>query len=291
MKIIRAKTAGFCLGVSLALRRLDQALETKIARNGRVARNGRLVTLGPVIHNPRVIADYAARGVACLEDAGQVASGDTVLIRAHGIPCALERTLSDKGAEVLDATCPKVKRAQLAIAAQRESGGGVLLLFGEADHPEVRGLVSYAGDGAFVFSSLAELAALSLDPAREYYLAAQTTQDVEAFAEIHAILRARLGREITVLQTICDATRKRQEEVISLAGRVDTVVVVGGANSGNTRRLAEVASGRGSGSILVESAEELRPEMFSGVKTVGLTAGASTPAAHIDAVYAWLLRL
>ncbi len=304
MKVIRAKTAGFCMGVSLALRRLDQALEAQAAHSGHAARAAcavcvdeggrparRLTTLGPVIHNPRVIAEYAAKGVICLEDESAVRPGDTVLIRAHGIPCDVERALAGKGAVVLDATCPKVKQAQLAIAAQREKGGGTLLLFGEADHPEVRGLVSYAGGRAFVFSTPMELEALPLDPAQEYYLAAQTTQDVEAFAVVHGALRGRLGRDIPVLKTICDATHKRQEEVIRLAGQVDVVVVVGGSNSGNTKRLAEVASGHGARAILIESVDDLREEQFSGVRAVGLTAGASTPAAHIDAVYAWLLRL
>ncbi len=288
MKVIRAKTAGFCLGVSLALRRLDTALEAAAA-----APRGRLATLGPVIHNPRVIAAYAARGVICLDDPAAAMAGDTLLIRAHGVPCTVERDLAARGTTILDATCPKVKKAQLAIAAQREAeeDAAVLLLFGEADHPEVRGLVSYAGGRAFVFSSLAELEALPLERTGWYYLAAQTTQDVEAFAAVEEALRIRLNRDFPVLRTICDATRKRQEEVIRLAGTVDVVVVVGGSNSGNTKRLAEVAAGRGVPSILIEGADELRPEMFAGVTVAGLTAGASTPAEHIDAVHARLMLL
>lgn len=286
MKVVRAKTAGFCMGVSLALRQLDAALEAMRAQKS----PGRLATLGPVIHNPRVIAAYEAKGVACIADPGDAREGDTVLIRAHGVPREAEDALSAKGVRVVDATCPRVKQAQLAIAREREKGG-TLLLYGEADHPEVKGLVSYAGNDAFVFRNLAELEAISLDPARNYFLAAQTTQDTVGFAPICERVRERLGHEALVLHTICDATRKRQAEVLSLAETVDAVVVVGGSNSGNTRRLAEVAEGRGVKALRVEDVSELDAASFAGAKAVGLTAGASTPAEHIDAVESWLKNL
>lgn len=287
MVILLAKTAGFCMGVSLALRQLDAALK---AREGREAA-GRLATLGPVIHNPRVIAAYEALGVVCLGGPEEAWEGDTVLIRAHGITREAEKTLLAAGAAVIDATCPRVKQAQLAIAAEREKTGGTLLLYGEVNHPEVRGLVSYAGNEAHVFADLAELENIGLDPAKEYFLAAQTTQDTVGFAPIRERVKERLGHDVPILHTICDATRKRQAEVLSLAEKADIIVVVGGTNSGNTKRLAEVAEGRGVRAFKVEDVAELSPEMFAGARTVGLTAGASTPAAHIEAVAAWLKNL
>ncbi|SBW09401.1 4-hydroxy-3-methylbut-2-enyl diphosphate reductase [uncultured delta proteobacterium] len=287
MKIVRAETAGFCMGVSLALRRLDAALQAHESAGG--ARSGsRLATLGPVIHNPRVIAAYAQKGVVCLTGVSEARPGDTVLIRAHGVPREEEAMLLRQGVTVLDATCPKVKRAQLAIAAEREKKGGTLLLYGEADHPEVKGLVSYADNDACVFPDYAGFETVTLDPERDYFLAAQTTQDILGFEAVCALAAVRLGHDVPTLRTICDATRKRQAEVLDLARSVDLLVVVGGANSGNTRRLAEVAEEQGIRALRIEDVTELTPALFTGVASVGLTAGASTPVEHIDAVEAWL---
>ena len=283
MKVVRAKTAGFCMGVSLALRQLDAALESQQEQE----HPARLATLGPVIHNPRVIAAYEARGIVCMESPNDAREGDTVLIRAHGVPREIENALQTKGVRVVDATCPRVKQAQLAIAREKEKGR-TLLLYGEADHPEVEGLVSYAGNDAYVFLNLAELEAIPLDMDRNYFLAAQTTQDMNGFTPICERVKERLGHEVPVLHTICDATQKRQAEVLHLAEAADIVVVVGGSNSGNTRRLAEVAEGKGIKSLRVEDVSELSPALFAGAEVVGLTAGASTPAEHIDAVESWL---
>lgn len=287
MNIIRAKTAGFCMGVSLALRRLDAALKAHRNMNTR----GRLATLGPVIHNPRVIAEYEAQGVVCLKNTAEAREGDTVLIRAHGVPREVEERLLALGATVVDATCPKVKQAQLAIAAERGKNGGTLLLYGEVDHPEVQGLISYAEGDARAFLDLRELEAIELLPEKEYFLAAQTTQDTVGFAPVCERVKERLGHDVPILNTICDATRKRQAEVLALSENVEMVVVVGGSNSGNTKRLADVAEGRGVPAVRIEDVTELSPEMFANVTSVGLTAGASTPSAHIDSVAAWLKSL
>ncbi len=275
------------MGVSLALRQLDEALAAfQAAGKGRTG--GRLATLGPVIHNPRVIADYEKKGVVCLDDAAEAESGDMVLIRAHGVPREVERDLLARGVTVIDATCPKVKQAQLAIAEKKAAGGDTLLLYGEADHPEVKGLVSYADNDACVFLDCAAFEAVSLDPAKAYFLAAQTTQDILGFEAVCDRARERLGHDVPVLQTICHATRKRQAEVLELAKQAAMVVVVGGANSGNTRRLAEVAEAQGAKALRIEDVTELSPAMFAGLEAVGVTAGASTPGRHIDAVEAWL---
>lgn len=289
MRVIRAKTAGFCMGVSLALHRLDRELRTAPSA-GSVEKPGRLLTFGPIIHNPLVMEEYAALGVASEENPDALGPGDRVVIRAHGVPHEIEERLRNKGITIVDATCPKVKKAQLAIAGESASGG-LLLLFGEPEHPEVRGLLSYAGQGAQVFSAPEDLAALALDEAKMYFLAAQTTQDRALFERIAAALQKRLGGKLKVLDTICDATIQRQGETIELSRQVDIVVVVGGLNSGNTRRLAEVARTEGTPAIHVEQAAELQEGQFAHVGTVGLTAGASTPESHIDAVQAFLERI
>lgn len=293
MQVIRAKSAGFCPGVKLALRAVNTQLEAdayQLAGQQNApakddcdgATPGRIYTLGPIIHNPLVVGDLAARGVTSEEDVAAINKGDRVVIRAHGVTREIERALREKGAVIVDATCPKVKRAQLAIMDEREKRGGTLLLFGEPDHAEVRGLVSYASHDAVVFKSAEEFEALSLDPAREYYLASQTTQERVIFEEIKERLFARLGREVTVLDTICDTTRRRQQEVIELSDKVEAMVVVGGLNSGNTRRLADVARHQGLLTVHVQNPDDLKPEMLPGVSTVGLTAGASTPIEHLE---------
>lgn len=287
MIIQRARTAGFCMGVSLALRQLDAAIRTFYGA-GKAKSGGRLATLGPVIHNPRVIAEYEQKGVLCFSSVSEAREGDTVLIRAHGVTREVETELLSRGATVIDSTCPKVKKAQLGIAAERARTGGSLLLYGEAAHPEVEGLISYADNDALVFPDAKGFEAVTLDMAKEYFLAAQTTQEILEFEIICERAKERLGHAVPMLKTICDATRKRQAEVLELAHTVELMVVVGGSNSGNTRRLAEVAVGQGIPALRIEDAAELSPGMFAGVTVVGLTAGASTPAAHIDAVETWL---
>ena len=288
MNVCRAKTAGFCMGVSLALQKLNSALEGSSGR-AKSVEPGRICTLGPIIHNPQVLAEYEARGVVCVKEPSQLQAGDVAVIRAHGITRQVERQVFESGATVVDATCPKVKKAQLSIA-RATAQGATLLLFGEEDHPEVRGLISYASGPAHVFGNAEELAALHLDPACPYVLASQTTQDREIFTAIRETLSSSL-KDLAILSTICDATRERQEEARNIASSVDVMVVVGGRQSGNTRRLADVAALSGIATYHVESAEELEAANFANKSQAGLTAGASTPKSLIDAAEAWLASL
>lgn len=291
MKVERAKTAGFCMGVSLALRKLDRELMDASSENAELQPH--IATYGPIIHNPQVLDDYAARGVQCLNSTDNVTAKHRIIIRAHGIPHEIENDIRNRGACVIDATCPKVKKAQLGIDEQRRAGR-VLLLFGEAEHPEVLGLLSYASHEAIVFGDEKELESLSLSADTNYFLAAQTTQDRAAFERIKLYLQRRLGHAVPVLETICDATRLRQDETISIAQHVDAMLVVGGFNSGNTRRLADVAAAQGATTVHVENKTQLTEaqiEIFKQAKRVGLTAGASTPKYIIDAAENFLLSL
>ncbi len=283
MQVLRAKTAGFCMGVSLALHKLDNAI-----RWNATGKDKRLCTLGPIIHNPQVLADYSSRGVTCLNDTASITKNDVVVIRAHGITRQVENDLRARNAIIIDATCPRVKKAQTSIATATEDGSS-LLLFGEAEHPEVRGLLSYAHGEAHVFADMKSLQAMPLSPAVSWVLASQTTQDAGLFTEILAWLEKRLPN-LRVLSTICDATGERQEEARSISSRqdVDAMVVIGGRQSGNTRRLASLAAESGVTTWHVESIQELSPADFDGVKVVGLTAGASTPKALINDAEAWL---
>lgn len=282
MEVVRARLAGFCMGVGLALKKLDT-----LAGDGDQRPT---FMLGPIIHNPQVLEHYAGLGVRLAKAPDELPVGSRVVIRAHGIPRQDEAALRRRGVEVVDATCPKVKRAQLLIAEQAEAGRS-LLLFGEDDHPEVLGLLSYAGGDSLVFETPAELAAIELAPGRDYFLAAQTTQDRQGFEQIRQDLGVRLHGDVPALETICDATRLRQDEAIRLAGKVDCVVVAGGKASGNTRRLAQVIEAQGTPAILVETADDLAGLDVTKYACVGLTAGASTPKSIIDGIEAYLRGL
>lgn len=289
MLVKRASTAGFCMGVGIALRKLESALARLRENAADMKGCDRICTLGPIIHNPQVLAKFASLGVACLEEAGAARPGDYVLIRAHGVPLGEEAMLASCCAHVEDATCPKVKKAQMAIAKATQAGAA-LLLFGESEHPEVRGLISYARGNSHVFASRADLDKLSIDSHMSYVLASQTTQDREIFEELAACLAARLPR-LKILSTICDATRQRQNEALAIAAEVEAMVVVGGMESGNTRRLANLSRQAGVDTFHVETVKGLNSVDFRGKSIVGLTAGASTPASEIDAAERWLSQL
>ncbi len=284
MTVIRVHTAGFCMGVGLALHKLEQEIETR-KHSGQ---EGRLVMLGPIIHNPQVLSSYAAQGVVQADTLDEIRRGDTVVIRAHGIPRTDETRLRSLGAIIVDATCPKVKKAQLAIA-EATADGAPLYLFGERDHPEVRGLVSYASGPCLVFGSLAELREISLQTGSRAVLAAQTTQERTEFESIRSWLETRL--DLAVLSTICDATRKRQKETQDVAGQVQAMVVVGGRSSGNTRRLADVVRSCGIPVWHIETANELPLDELAVHDSVGITAGASTPRQLVDEVQELLENL
>jgi 4-hydroxy-3-methylbut-2-enyl diphosphate reductase len=280
MKTIHlAKTAGFCMGVALALKKLDQAIADKQA-------DQEIFTQGPIIHNPQVLKKYQGQGVFECQSIDELGPRSIVVIRAHGIPLALQQAIEQTGATIVDATCPKVKKAQTLIARNSEQGRH-LLLFGEKDHPEVKGLVSYAHTGFTVFESIKDLENILNTLSVPCFLAAQTTQDREEFQAIHARILDVLGT-IPVMDTICTATKERQLEAISIAKEVEFMVVVGGKNSGNTRRLAQVASATETPCCHVERKEELPLERLTACTTIGLTAGASTPQEVIDEVVLYL---
>ncbi len=272
MKVIRARTAGFCMGVDLALRKLDKV----VAEN-----EGPIYTLGPIIHNPQVLEDYARRGVHRASSVEEIPPGSKAVIRAHGIPKHKEAMLRERNVTIVDATCPKVKRAQILIQEQAAQGR-FLLLYGEEDHPEVLGLRSYAFPDNLVFDSAEAFDALDVSKDTPCFLAAQTTQDRQEFELLKQKMRERFGNDTPVLNTICDATKERQQEALEIARHVKAMVVVGGFESGNTRRLASVAADQGIFCVHVETGEQLPMDKLRAYAEIGLTAGASTPKKVID---------
>jgi (E)-4-hydroxy-3-methyl-but-2-enyl pyrophosphate reductase len=269
-----SESAGFCPGVERALElTLDAAEEAPKP----------VCTLGPLIHNPSVVAHLKAKGVGVISEASELAAG-TVILRSHGVPRNVREGLLDSGLNVVDATCPFVTSAQEKAAHLREAGYLVIIL-GDRDHPEVLALRSYAGELSLVVESAADLP--DRLPGARIGVVVQTTQSAERLSKLVAAL-APHARELLVHNTICNATEQRQAAALSMASEVDAVVVVGGAESGNTRRLAELCRGRQPRTYHVEAAGELHASWFEEAEVVGVTAGASTPSEQIDAVAAAL---
>jgi len=275
MDIFRAEKAGFCMGVELALAKLDTLIRKEPGHT--------VYTLGAIIHNPQVVKMYADRGVVTLQTADQAPSGSTVVVRAHGIARKVREDLCRRRIKIVDATCPKVMSA-CHLIEQHTVGERILLLYGEAAHPEVKSLLSYAGGESVVFDGMAHCAQLNLDPDKKYCLAAQTTKDKERFREISDYLQKRQQLDLLILETICDATRQRQQEAIRIAGQVDFVIVAGGYESSNTRCLVAIVRAHGTRALHVETAEELPLEELRNYRRIGLTAGASTPKEVIDQI-------
>ena len=263
MKIILAQTAGFCMGVRRAVEMVMEAPEKH---------DPPLCTYGPLIHNPQVLELLEEKGISIL-DAVPATGRGTVLIRAHGVPPEVKTDLDRAGYAVIDATCPRVIRVQ-TIIRKHSAKGYATIIIGDRDHPEVIGLLGYAGRQGHVAASLAELKALPLF--EQAIVVAQTTQNTRAFEEIQAWTQTN-HPHYKIFETICDSTEKRQAEVKCMASLVDAVVVVGGKDSGNTQRLFEIARATGKPAYHVETEKELELEAFSGMQSVGISAGASTP--------------
>ena len=279
MQIIRAKTAGFCFGVARAVDMTYSLL----------AGGTRVATLGPLIHNPQCVADLERRGVRTVTSPAEVGEGETLVIRSHGVTPQVLAAVEDRGFTVVDATCPHVSRAQHA-AAELAAEGCRVIVVGEAGHPEVEGLRAWAeeaGGKVDVVAAPEEIPEGLYDPVG---VVAQTTQRRENLEAVVAALRE-AGLEPIVKNTICSATRQRQEAAADLASAVDAMVVIGGRNSSNTTRLAEVCALTCPRTFHIESTDELDPEAFADCRRVGVTAGASTPENQIAAVEAFLRAL
>lgn len=271
MEIILARHAGFCFGVKRA---------TQIAFEAANRHNpSGTYTLGPIIHSPQVVNRLEELGVKVLRDLSSLDAG-TIIIRSHGVTEAEIAEAEEKRLDVVDATCPFVKKAQGYVKELSSQGYDVIVL-GDYDHPEVEGIVSYARGKVYVVSSGEDVRALP--DMKRIGIVAQTTQSLVHLQDVVTAALAK-GIEVRVYNTICDATSVRQDEAISLATTVDCMIVIGGYNSANTRRLSEICREIQPHTYHVESAEQLDVTWFQGVGRVGVTAGASTPKWLIDGV-------
>ncbi|MEN3028071.1 MAG: 4-hydroxy-3-methylbut-2-enyl diphosphate reductase [Aquificaceae bacterium] len=269
VEIVVAEHAGFCFGVKRAINLAEEAV--KESGPGR-----KVFSLGPLIHNPQEVKRLEDRGLCLLEDEERLEANSTVIVRSHGIPPQKEEELLSKGVRLVDATCPFVKAVHEAVVKLSKEGYFVVLV-GEKNHPEVIGTLGYlqvcGGKGVVVESREDLKEVLGKD---RVGIVAQTTQNEQFFKEVVGEI-ALWARELKVINTICNATSERQEDVYNLAPQVDVMIVVGGKNSGNTRRLYEIAKSLNPRSYHIETPKELKRGWFEGAKRVGITAGASTP--------------
>ncbi len=265
-----ARTAGFCWGVKRAM---EMTLTTAKAKDGPV------YTHGPLIHNPQVIEMLEGKEVYALDDATKLESG-TVIIRTHGVAPQVRRDLKARGLELNDATCPLVARVQ-GIIKKHAGHGYSIVIIGDAGHAEVIGLTGYAKNDCHVIGSAEEVGALpEMD---KVCVVAQTTCDITKYKDIiNAIVQK--YPDAIISDTICQATWERQKETQKLAGEVDLMIVVGGRNSANTNRLAQLARETAAGTALIESEDDLDPELVRMYDRIGVTAGASTPSWMIQRV-------
>jgi 4-hydroxy-3-methylbut-2-enyl diphosphate reductase len=276
MEIIVAEESGLCYGVKRAL---------ALARRTRRAKTGEVVTLGDLIHNPRVVADLEAQGIGSVEAPGDVRKG-TVIIRSHGVSPDVYRSLRRRKIDVVDATCPTVKKIQRLVAALARRNREIVIV-GHPGHPETRGLLGYCRGRGVVVENEAQVRDLASRKARA--VLAQSTQDFEVFRKVASALIAKT-RELSVYNTICDSTRTRQRTTSELAGRVDTMFIVGGRASSNTAKLYETSRRIQPRTYFIENARQITPDKLRGACTVGISGGASTPPEAIQEAVDAILR-
>lgn len=272
MEIVLAEGAGFCFGVKRAL-----DLTAKTIREVNAAKP--IHTLGPLIHNPQVVAQLKAQGVEVMEQPDEQSSG-VVIVRSHGVAPKVMEQLEELSYDVVDATCPFVHRA-MRWAKQLKDEGYQVIIVGDRLHPEVQAILGYTDETAHVVSTPQEIKKLPI--ASRVGIIAQTTQSVSNFKACVNEL-AGVVEDLKAFDTICTATEQRQTSAWELAAQVDVMVVIGGRNSANTKRLAELCKEQGTATYHIETPEELQSQWFAGVKRAGVTAGASTPDWLIEGV-------
>lgn len=264
MKILLAKSAGFCFGVKRATNMAFDAADSHAA----------ICSLGPIIHSPQLVEKLEQQGVEVVYDVEGVPEGAAVIVRSHGITYEEMQALGLKELEIIDATCPFVKNAQ-NYASQLSEEGYVVVIVGEEEHPEVQGILSFARAGeVYVVGDPGK--AGKLPRRRRIGIVAQTTQSLSNLRQIVDICLEKCY-ELRVFNTICDATTVRQQEAREIAARADVVLVLGGYNSANTSRLAQICQEIQPRTHHIETAREIQSEWLVAADVVAITAGASTP--------------
>ncbi len=266
MKFILAKRAGFCFGVKRAV---DISFDMASKKKG-------IYTLGPIIHNPQVVNKLNNKGVKPIDEPSK--EMNSIIIRTHGVPIEMYDKLNNLGVEVVDATCPFVKNAQTYAKLLREEGYQVIIL-GDKDHPEVKSIMSFAGNDAVVVGKDEYPETIK----SKVGVVVQTTQPVNALERLLSFIILK-AKEIKIHNTICNSTSLRLKETGEICDNVNIMIVVGGKNSANTTQLANLCKEKDVRTYHIETASEILPHWLNGTESVGITAGASTPHWIIEEV-------
>ncbi len=275
MNVVVAEHAGFCFGVTKAVETVYDQI-----KDG----NLNIYTFGPIIHNETVVGDLEKKGVRVIEDPDELneITDGTIVIRSHGVTRQILRKLKDTGLNVIDATCPFVKRIHKIVGEESAKGKSIIVV-GSKSHPEVEGIVSYAGESVYVIESPEKAKEFDGDKSLEYTVVSQTTFNRKKFQETIEILN-NYGYNINVVNTICNATDERQSEAETIASKADVMIVIGGANSSNSRKLFEICSQKCINTYFIQTLDDLHLDLPKSVGLVGITAGASTPKNIIEEV-------
>lgn len=264
MQVLLADEYGFCFGVERAVEMVEDA----------VAAGETVRSLGPLIHNKQEMQRLAHEGVTAIQEPVEIRRGETAVIRAHGVTPQVQRELEDKATKVVDATCPFVTRVQ-KLAARAAAADRHVIVVGNPDHPEMIGVKGYAPDHAFVVRDETEIDALPR--LRKPLVVSQTTIKAKTFFDTAEAVKSKTDDAVEVVNTICSATRDRQEAARALAGMVDVFYIIGGRHSSNSIKLLAVCKEQCEKSFLIETEEEINDADLAGARRVGVTAGASTP--------------
>jgi 4-hydroxy-3-methylbut-2-enyl diphosphate reductase len=275
MKVLLADEFGFCFGVERAVEMVEKA----------IGEGDTVRALGPLIHNTQEMERLEAEGISTISEPVQIRHSETAVIRAHGVTPEVQRDLEARASKVVDATCPFVTRVQ-KLAARAAAQDRHVVVIGNPDHPEMIGVKGYAPEHAFVVRDAEEVAALPM--LRNPLVVSQTTIKLQTFYDAAEAVKLKTDGETQVINTICSATRDRQDAARALSTQVDAFYIIGGRHSSNSLKLLAVCQEQCARSFLIETPAEINPSDLDGVKTVGVTAGASTPKWLIDQVVAQL---
>jgi 4-hydroxy-3-methylbut-2-enyl diphosphate reductase len=268
MEIVIAKNTGLCYGVKRAL---------KIVKETRFRRDGKVSTLGDLIHNPQVIADLESQGIDSVDNLKNINEG-TVIIRSHGVSPDIYDRLKKKNIEVIDATCPIVKKIQKLVARLAQEKREIIIV-GNKEHPEIKGLIGYSRGRGIIIENETQAGPLCFKKRRA--VLAQSTQDLYLFAKVIGALVEKT-EELHVFNTICHSTQTRQRATSELASKVQALFIVGGKTSSNTRKLYQISKRILPRTYFIESADQITPKMLRGANKIGISGGASTPPEAIE---------
>lgn len=279
MSIKLAKKIGFCFGVKRAVAMAEEALKRK----------GSIYSLGSIIHNKEVVRALSKKGLNVVKDIEKI-KGGTIVISSHGLSPKIAKRISGRGLGIIDTTCPFVRKAQMIAKSLGENGYTVVVV-GDADHPEIKALVDFVPKNIFVIKNRGDIKKLGLSKTDRVSVISQTTQSTENFLDAVKALTAKRFKELKVFNTICKDAEKRQSCAKSLAKKADLMLIIGGRDSANTRRLFEVCRSISGKSHLIETERELKDSWLKSAGIVGIASGASTPDWVINKVVAKIKQI